>query len=118
YFGMAGYVFNISSTGNVKFRPSVLLKYVEETPFQADINGSFLFLDKLWLGASYRTGASIDFNLEWNLTRQLRIGYAYDYVLGELGQYTTGSHEVLIGFDLDFRNDRIVTPRNLSPIYF
>ena len=112
YYAMAGYFFKLSSV--VKLRPSVLAKYVQDAPFQAEINGSLLFVDKLWIGASYRTDASVDFNLQYDVTPQLRLGYAYDYVLGQLGDQTSGSHELFVGFDFDFDHARIVTPRNVG----
>ena len=112
FYAMGGYVFDLGEF--VKFRPSALLKYVQNTPLQAELNGSFLFIDRMWVGGSYRTDGSVDANLEVNITHQLRIGYAYDFVVGELGNYTTGSHELLIGFDLDFERDRMETPRNMG----
>lgn len=116
YFATAGYM--ITFTENVKFRPSIMLKYADQTPFQADINGSLLFAEKLWIGAAYRTNSSYNFNVEWNLTEQLRLGYAYDFVLGKLGEQTFGTHEILLGYDLDFNRDKIITPRTISPRYF
>jgi type IX secretion system PorP/SprF family membrane protein len=116
FFAMMGGVIEIAE--NVKFRPSTLVKYVANAPISADFNGTFLFVDKFWVGASYRTDASVDFHMEFNVNRQLRIGYAYDYVLGELGTHSNGSHEILLGIDLDFSKNRIVTPRHISPQYF
>ena len=113
---MAGGVIDISE--NVKLRPAVLVKYAPNAPVQADFNASFLFVERFWVGASYRTNASIDGMIEFQVNRQLRIGYAYDHQINQIGPYTTGSHEVLICVDLDFGKTRVATPRMMAPRYF
>ncbi len=113
---MLGGVVDISD--GVKLRPAVLVKYAPNAPIQADFNASFLFVERFWAGVTYRTDASIDVMVEFQVSRQMRIGYAYDHQINEIGPYTTGSHEALIGFDLDFGRSRIVTPRMMAPRYF
>ncbi len=65
----------------------------------------------MWLGAGYRTGDALVAMMEYQVTPQLRIGYAYDMTTSKLRTYTTGSHEIMLG--LDFGKDliRIKTPR-------
>ncbi len=113
---MMGGVVDISES--VKFRPAVLVKYAPNAPVQADFNASFFFVERLWAGISYRTNASIATMIELQVNRQMRIGYAYDHQINAAGPYTTGSHEFLVGFDLDFGRSRIVTPRMMTPRYF
>jgi type IX secretion system PorP/SprF family membrane protein len=108
-FGMGGVVLPISS--KVKINPNVLLKYVENSPFDMDLNLSFIFVDKLTIGATYRMGDSFDALLHWNLTPQLRLGVGYDYTLSELQQYNSGSFEVLLGYDFIYRNSSLENPR-------
>ena len=45
----------------VVFRPSLLAKFVQNAPPQVDLNASFLFVNTLWLGVSYRTEKAISF---------------------------------------------------------
>jgi hypothetical protein len=97
----------------------VLYKYSSNAPWDFDINLSFLFIDRLWLGASYRTGGdyenrrgeSIIGIVKFKATQQLEIGYAYDHTLSQLGDFNNGSHEIMIGFDLSKNNKQFVTPR-------
>lgn len=116
YYAMLGTVVDLSEA--LKFRPSVLVKYVENAPVEADINGSFLIKDVLWLGATYRTNASVDANIEAIVSDKLMIGYAYDYQLNGLSDHTNGSHEVILSFDFKFKDRRVVTPRKVVPKYF
>jgi hypothetical protein len=36
-----------------------------------------------------------------NVTPNLRVGYAYDYTTSNFGQFNSGTHEILLLFDLD-----------------
>ncbi len=88
----------ISFSQNFRFKPSVLLKYsMDQEPLALDINGNFIIADIFWLGASYRTvEESFVGILELQLTQQLKIGYSYDYQMGDIGNFSSGSHEVLL----------------------
>ncbi|MEO1255123.1 MAG: type IX secretion system membrane protein PorP/SprF [Bacteroidota bacterium] len=109
YFGIAGYVFDLSPS--VKLRPSTLVKMVEGAPVEFDFNANFIFDEVLWLGASYRSFDSISALLEIQLNNPLRIGYAYDFTVSDLAQFTTGSHELMVNYRFAFKKDRIITPR-------
>lgn len=111
YYLTAGAMFELG--GQVGFKPSFLVKQVKGAPTNYDLNGMFLFFDRLWLGGSYRSNVNIwadglDENLsnrnavaaiiELFATDRLRIGYAYDHNLNVLGDYRHNSHEFSLGF--------------------
>lgn len=108
-FLTAGYVFDLSP--DVKFKPSFLLKYVQAAPVELDLNGQFYFYDKLGIGGSYRTGDGIVAMVNYFFTPQLHAGYAFDYPFTKLNGYTSGSHEIMIGYDFRFGDKSIVSPR-------
>jgi len=112
YYLNTGYVFETSSIFAVK--PSILVKYEPAAPVEIDINCNFLFFQKFWLGAGYRSGDALVGMLEYNITPQLRAGYAYDYTLTDIADYSSGSHEIMIAFDFG-KNVQIKTR---SPRYF
>lgn len=106
----------------VKFKPSILVKYVNGIDKKIpdfDINASFLFVDRLWVGTSLRTGgdivgpyiADVVGMVEVLATQQLRIGYAYDYVVSDLRQFTGGSHEVMMGYTFGYEKKKFVNVR-------
>ncbi|WP_340077140.1 type IX secretion system membrane protein PorP/SprF [Leptobacterium sp. I13] len=110
YFAYTGYVFPISE--NVKAKPNVLMKYVEGAPVEFDINANFLFYEKLWLGLSYRSFDSFDAIAQFQITKQLQIGYAYDFATTtDLRRVNSGSHEFMLQFNFNFSRDRIISPR-------
>ncbi len=109
FYGMAGLAIPISD--QVIFRPSALVKYVKNAPWQLDLNASFLFNDLFWLGTTYRTDGDLIFLTEFNIGRKYRIGYSYDMNVKELVHYNSGSHEIRLGLDLDLLRNRMFTPR-------
>lgn len=108
-FLMAGYVFEVNRI--VKFKPSVLTKYVKNSPVSFDITGTFLFYDRLWLGGMYRVDDSFGGLLQIQATNQLKIGYSYDLPINKLGAYNNGTHEIMVTFDFDFGTGRVRSPR-------
>ncbi len=107
FYGMAGAAFPLSD--QVVFRPSVLVKFVQNAPPQLDLNASFLFAKTFWIGASYRTEKAFSILTELNVSPNLRLGYSYDIWFNELKGYNKGSHEIRLGFD--FGKSRMLTPR-------
>jgi type IX secretion system PorP/SprF family membrane protein len=110
YFLSAGYVFPVSET--VVIKPSMLLKAVSGAPLQADLNLNFWFNDLLGVGASYRTEDAVLGMLELKLNHQFRLGYAYDYNISKLVNYNSGTHEVMLRYELGGQQGKkIVSPR-------
>ncbi|TVZ55226.1 type IX secretion system PorP/SprF family membrane protein [Lutibacter sp. Hel_I_33_5] len=109
YFLTSGYVFDINR--NVKFKPSFLVKTAPGAPTSIDLSSNILLNDKLEFGLSYRVNSSISALFNIKTTDNLRIGYAYDYSINNLGNFNSGSHEIFLLFDLPFSSDRILSPR-------
>ena len=109
YYLIAGYVFDLSP--NTKFKPAVMAKAVSGAPLQADISANFMFFDKLVLGAAYRWDAAVSGMAGFQITDGLFIGYAYDYDTTDLNNYSKGSHEVFLRFELFSNYNKIISPR-------
>ncbi len=107
----AGYVFELSE--DLKLKPSFLVRYLKDTPVQADINCNLLIKNTFWIGASYRTGDAIIGLLEYNIGTDFRIGYAYDFTTTEISNYSSGSHELMLSYK--FGKEPVKTK---SPRYF
>ena len=112
YYLIAGYVLDLSR--DVKFKPSILWKYTAGAPISTDFTANFLFLEKFWLGASYRAngkqgafGALVDFQV----APQFRIGYTYELPTGEIKPYTSGSQEILLMYEFRFTKKNLKSPR-------
>jgi len=111
YYFTGGYVFDLSE--DVKFKPAALLKATNGAPLSFDLTANFLFSEKLWLGGSYRineSAAALGGIADFQISKQLRIGYAYEYPISDLRPYTSGTHEVLLMFEI-FKSKRVKSPR-------
>ncbi len=104
-----GYVFDISE--KIKLKPSSLIKYEKSAPIEADINCSILYDETIWFGISYRTNDAIIGIIEYQANKRFRVGYSYDFTLSEIGNYSSGSHELMIGYDFGKDLVNIKTPR-------
>jgi len=109
YYLMGGIVVPLNSV--VQMKPSFVAKAVGNAPLSADLNLSFLFYERLWLGGMYRVGESVGANIVLYLNDYLTLGYAYDFTLTPLQRYNSGSHEIMLGFDLNRKNRSFKTPR-------
>lgn len=109
YFATMGYVFDLSP--NLKLRPSMLIKAVEGAPVEFDFNANLLIDEVFWVGVSYRSFDSISALFEVQVSDPLRFGYAYDFTVSDLGQFNTGSHELMVNYRFSFNKNRIITPR-------
>jgi type IX secretion system PorP/SprF family membrane protein len=122
YF-MAGGLINLSS--DLRLRPSILLKEDFRGPTSADLNAMFILNDRVWIGASYRTGLSLwkkEFQglskdnsvsgiAQIYVTERFRIGYSYDYVTSDLGTSLNGSHEITLGLAFGKVPRALICPR-------
>ena len=94
-----GYVFQLNDMWKIK--PASMAKFVKGAPVAVDITANVLYNEKFELGAAYRINDSFSALANINVTPSLRIGYAYDYTLSNLGQFNSGTHEIMLLFDLD-----------------
>lgn len=109
YFLTTGALFDL--TYRVKLKPSILVKAVDNAPVSIDLNAHIILDDVLWLGAGYRSENSFNFLIHYQLSQQLRVGYAYDLTAKDLRPYNNGTHEIMVAFDFQFSKKKVMTPR-------
>lgn len=104
FYLMGGMSFELGES--VVCVPQALLKYVANTPFDADINCNFQFNRRLLLGLTYRTGGgktstageSLDLLAGVYASQKLFLGLSYDIGLTQLRQFNNGSVEAAVRF--------------------
>lgn len=109
HYLMGGLMLDLSP--HVSLKPSFLLKAVRGAPLAFDLNMSVLLSERIWLGATWRPRNAWILITEFYLTKSLRIGYAYDVPTNTLRNYSTGSHELVLGLDFGFAKRKIVSPK-------
>lgn len=107
YF-MGGYVIPLSAQTVLK--PAMMIRSVPGAPVQVDLSASVFLNKTIWVGAGYRLGESLDFLVEYAITKQLRVGYAFDLSTTKLQDHG-GSHEFFLGLDLQAKKEGFNHPR-------
>jgi type IX secretion system PorP/SprF family membrane protein len=109
-FLTAGYVFGLSPT--LKFKPSLMFKGVLGAPVSIDINANFLLYNRLELGVSYRVEDSLSALINFAVTPDFRIGFAYDHTISEFSNINPGgTYEAILLYDIDFSKKNLKSPR-------
>jgi type IX secretion system PorP/SprF family membrane protein len=111
FMANAGYVWELKR--NFILKPSFMLKIVPGAPANLDINIAALLYKRVWVGIGVRNTSSVVLMTDINITDFMRIGYAYDANLNKLGGFNSGSHEILLGFDFNLKNNQTISPRYL-----
>ena len=109
FYLIGGYVFNLSQS--LQFKPAFLTKMITGAPLQVDVSANFLYNEKFMLGAAYRLDAAASILTGFQINDGLYIGYAYDLETERLKNYSSGSHEIFLRFELFNKVDKMVTPR-------
>ena len=97
YYGTGGYKFYLSNDFDLE--PSLLLKTTASSPINVDINLKAYYKKNYWLGISYRSDKDIVAMIGLKVSK-FYIGYAFDYSMSNIKNYSSGSHEILIGFNI------------------
>jgi type IX secretion system PorP/SprF family membrane protein len=108
YFLNTGYIFDIGK--DIKFFPSLLLKYHKASASEADITTQLILKDKVWLGVGYQSNKSIVVMLQYQLNKQLRIAYSHDFMVGQDVPYHYSSQGFMINYVFNY-NAQVAGPR-------
>ncbi|MWB95739.1 type IX secretion system membrane protein PorP/SprF [Flavobacterium sp. GA093] len=109
YFLTAGYVFDLNY--ELKFKPSFMLKSAFNVSPSLDLSANFLYREIIELGATYRLEDSFGAMINFAVTPELRIGYAYDHTISDLKVTAPSSHEIIILYDLFTKKQVSRSPR-------
>ena len=109
YFLTGGYVFDVSE--NIKFKPFFMMKSAFNAPTSLDLSTNFLFNEKFEAGITYRLEDSFGAMINYAISPNVKLGYAYDHIVSDLNVTTPSSHEIVLLFDLNFPRKVSSSPR-------
>ncbi len=96
YLG-SGFVFNVGK--DIQLHPSFMLKSIKNDG-QLELNLSVIVMNTLSMGVSVRTSDALVLLLEYQINKQLRLGYAHDFVTSPLQSVTRGTNEIVLRYEL------------------
>jgi type IX secretion system PorP/SprF family membrane protein len=100
-------------TAAIDFRPALMWQEDFTTPSHIDLTAALLFVDRYWVGMSFRTDQhfwkpevagslnelySLALLAEVFITNQLTFSYAFDVGLNSLSKSYFGGHEISVGY--------------------
>ena len=109
YYLTAGYVFDVNE--NIRFKPSILSRYVSGSPLRLDVSANFLINDKFSIGASYRLSSSYGILSSYQVSDAILAGISYDRDSSELRSFNNGTFEIFLRFELFKKYSKMYTPR-------
>ena len=113
FYFMGGYVLEVAD--NVKIKPTFLARWSQYTPAIVDLSVNALFLERVWIGVTYRLKNSYGLLFQIFATSQVKIGYAYDLTSFSPSQYNAGTHEFMLSYDFPYKKRRFC---RFTPRYF
>jgi len=89
----------LSLSKKIDLIPSVFTRYMVQAPIVFEGNLRLMFGEVLWIGAGYRTqdAAVLEAGVEF---KHFVLGYAYDYTLSDISTISSGTHEVIFGYQI------------------
>ena len=113
FYAMGGYVMDV--TDNVKFKPTILARWSENTPTVVDFSANVLINERVWVGATYRLQNSYGLLFQIFINSRVKLGYAYDLTSFRPSQYNAGTHEFMLSYDFPYKKRRFC---RFTPRYF
>lgn len=101
YYAVGGYSFALAKKFDL--RVSGVFQMIESGVWQAEGSLLGVFLNRFWIGGSYRNTDAVVFmgGVQFG---QFRLGYSYDYTLSDISTYSQGSHEIMLELQLNKGN--------------
>lgn len=87
--------YKIVASDKINIIPSLKVKSISSVT-QFDLSALMYYGGKFWIGASYRQKDAIVGLIGLDITKNLRLGYSYDYNSGAVKSYSGGSHEIML----------------------
>lgn len=110
FFMPVGKAFQV---GNTVLNPTVMIKGSGLTKPSVDLSLNILLKERIWLGVSARSNYGFVFLTQVRIDEHFKAGYSYDYGINKIGIAGGGSHEIMIGYDLNMRGAKMIMSRYL-----
>ncbi len=100
YYIIAGYHFSFQGGDHI-VTPNIKIK-TDAATTQVDFNLTYMLQHQFWIGATYRLQDAIApmLGIQDVLVKGLKIGYSYDVTLSKIKGYSSGTHEIMLGYCL------------------
>lgn len=90
---------------DMQFYPTTMIKWTKGSPLNMSLDMNFLFQERFWTSAGYRTDNTLILSAGLYLWNSFKIVYSYDLGLGKVNKYGGMTHEISMGYGMEmFKN--------------
>jgi type IX secretion system PorP/SprF family membrane protein len=90
--------YNYAQNPDFVFESTVYGSYIVGVPFNLDYTLRVHYDQKMFAGLSIRLRDAIALHVGVTVFDDYQISYSYDFIIGQLKSYSSGSHEIMIAF--------------------
>ena len=98
HYGLVGGRFQLGES--FMLLPGAFVGVSSALPLTYDLNLRLRYQEVVWVGASYRNSGTVAAMLGLNIDNRFNVNYAYDYGIGAVSDFRSGTHEIVLGFTL------------------
>ncbi|WP_430406199.1 PorP/SprF family type IX secretion system membrane protein [Fluviicola sp.] len=109
YFGHVGGVITLNP--HWKLRPIAQVKFTPGAPFSLDASIAGIYNERFYIGALYRLDAAIGAFVQFQASKQFKLGFATDFGTQAIRNYNYGTFEIMLSYDFVFKNSGVRSPR-------
>ncbi len=95
---------------DISFHPSAMLRYSlipDNAKFQYHLNAGFSLYKRLYLGMSWQDQGTVSGMVQFYINKQLGAAYIYDFQVSKLGNYSNGSHFIMLSYIFNYELDAV-----------
>ena len=104
YYLSGSYLAEINN--NIDLEPYTVLRSTFVTPIQFELGARLIYKSDFYAGFSYRYNDAYSVMIGTNI-KNLILGYSYDITTSKLRGYSSGSHEIVLGYRLQTKNTNL-----------
>ncbi|MES2566658.1 MAG: type IX secretion system membrane protein PorP/SprF [Bacteroidota bacterium] len=110
YYIVGGYTFDLGEGGKHGINPNVKIKS-DAASTQLDVNLTYIYNRMFWVGVSYRMQDAIApmLGARFLKDKSLKVGYSYDLTLSKIKGFSSGTHEIMLGYCFNVKKPKKVT---------
>jgi type IX secretion system PorP/SprF family membrane protein len=116
YASIPHYIANLSYllslNENMSLKPMVVVRGAKDVKPQIDAIGLLDWKSKAFATVGYRTGYAVTIGGGVRMGRGVTFGYSYDKPLNDISNYSSGSHEIIVGFTFGEKSAEKPEPAN------
>jgi len=98
YLLSGSYEIPIPSIKDLSFVPNFMMRYVNNTPLQYDVNALLKLKNKGWFSVNYKNKYAIGLNIGVQALKNFKVGYSYNVNTQNTAHISASNHEILIGY--------------------